>query len=44
MGSEVKMVLARILKMNLDPYLTAYTNIDSRWIGVLSRTIKQLHF
>lgn len=32
MESKVKMVLARIFKMNLDPYLTAYMEINSSWI------------
>lgn len=40
MGSEVKMVLASILKMNLDPCHTGYTNIDSRWV-VFNRTMKK---
>ena len=45
MGSKVKMVLAHIFKMNLDPYLTAYTQINSSWIAdthVRDMTIKLL--
>lgn len=43
MGSEVKMALANIFKMNLDPYLTAYTKMNSRWIvetNVRDKTVK----
>lgn len=37
-------MLARVLKMNLDPYLTAHTNINSRWTVVSSRTMEQERF
>lgn len=45
MGSEVEMVLAHVLKMNLDPYLTAHTEINSRWLvdpTVKKKTIQLL--
>lgn len=44
-GSEVKILLAHIFKMNPDPYLTAYTKITSRWIvdpNVRTKTKKLL--